>query len=298
MQVEVRMGKFIFILTLGILVALAVLTWLYPSSEDFRAENPFWNGLKSFPGEVTASTIESLDDLPSSTNETILVLIPYLEFTSSELEQLDNFLTLGGTLVIMDDYGYGNDVLGYLGQEAVFTNEMLMDPLFNYKNERLPTITDFEPVPMTEGIESLILNHATTLGGVNETQVVAWSSRFSFLDLNNNDMFDEGESRGPFPVAATLDLDEGFLVIISDPSMLINSMEGMGNNRQFIENIIDMNSPNAELLLDQSHLPEASLDEAKGILETVRSWISAPLGISILVIVSIILALSPVWYRE
>ena len=291
--------RFLLVLTLAIVLVLAVVVWFYPSSEDFRTENPFWNGLKAFSEQFQASTINSLDSLPAEPEGTSLVLVPYLELTESEMKKVRDYVSHGGTLILLDDYGYGNELLEYLGVDLRFTQGALLDPLFNYKNKRLPRVTDFGPVPVAEDVGSIVLNHATSLSGVLESEVVAWSSRFSFLDLNHNSVWDEDdEPKGPLPVAAALPVNKGYVVLVADPSILINSMEGMEDNYGFIESIIESQDLQPEVLVDQSHLPEANLDEAKGVLARIRSRLSSPLGISALTVVALIVVLSPLWRRE
>ena len=292
------LGKFLLILTLIIVVLLAVVIWYYPSSVDFRTENPFWNGLKTFTNQFKASLVSSLDSLPSTPKETTLVLIPQLEFTEPEVESLQDYLSLGGTVIILDDYGYGNYILEHLEIDIRFTQQPLLDPLFNYKNKSFPKIIDFTPVSVTEGVDSIVLNHATSLSGVSEDEILARSSRFSFLDLDNNSIWNEGDPRGPLPVAAATQVNEGYLVLVSDPSILINSMEEMNNNHSFIGNIIEIQGPSPEILVDQSHIPEASLDDAKATLKTIRNRLSSPLGISILVVAALIVVLSPIWLKN
>jgi hypothetical protein len=289
--------KFLLILTLVIVLSLALVIWFYPPSEDFGEENPFWNGLKTFYSEFEASSIYSLDDLPINSGENVLVSIPYLKFTQPELEKLKDYVTRGGALILFDDYGYGNDIVDYLDLDFRFIHSLL-DPLSNGQNEAYPRVTTFAQVSVTENVESIVLNHAAGLIGGSETEEIAWSSRFSFFDINNNSKWDEGEPKGPIPVAATLSIDDGYLVLIADPSILINSMVGRDNNYKFIENITQIKSPNPEILVDQSHLPKTSLYSAKDWLATARSWFSTTPAVSGVVAVALILTLRPLWIKK
>lgn len=289
--------RFLLIIASVVLVLLAVVIWYYPSSEDFRTDNPFWNGLKTFTTQLDASSVTSLDSLPANPVDTTLVIIPQLEFTEPEMERIKNYLSLGGTVIIMDDFSYGNDILDYLGIDARFTQEPLLDPLFNYINKKFPRIIDFAKIPATENIESIVLNHATSLSGVPEANVIAWSSVFSFSDANDNSIPDDGESRASMPVVAAQKMGEGYLVLIADPSILINSMEGISDNHKFIENIFKIQYSSPTILLDQSHVPGANLDEAKSILAKIRSRLSSPLGISVVVAILLMLTLSPLWLK-
>jgi len=290
--------KFLLVLTVAVLVSLMVVVWFYPSTGDFRSDNPFWNGLEAFSDRFQASPLQSLNSLPAKATGTALVVVPYLPFTKSELERLKSYVSLGGTLVLLDDYGYGNEISEYFGLKFRFAQGVLMDPAFNYKNKQLPRVTRFGAVPVSRDVTSITLNHATSLSGVLDSEVMAWSSWFSFLDLNSSSVWDEGEPKGPLPVAAGWPVNEGYVVAVSDPSILINSMEGMEDNYRFIQSLMEIQYPQPQILVDQSHLPGARLDEAKGTLETIRSWFSSPLGISALVLVILAVALSPLWRRK
>ena len=80
---------------------------------------------------------------------------------------------------MMDDYGYGNSVLAFLGVGVRFTNEPLLDPLFCHKNQWLPKIVDFAPEVDESGIGVIVLNHATSLTSLEQGEIIAWSSSTS-----------------------------------------------------------------------------------------------------------------------
>jgi hypothetical protein len=197
-----------------------------------------WNGIKNFSSEFNATNIDTLDDLPESPDGSILVVIPYLEYSNEELAKIEGFVDRGGILLLMDDYGYGNSVLGYLGVSPRFTNKPLLDPLFCYKNQYIPRITDFITEIKQSNIDVIMLNYATTLDNVMEAEAIAWSSSASFLDLNENGSQDQAEPKGPFPVAVEYQLGKGRLAIISDPSIVINTMVDRDNNYDFITYLI------------------------------------------------------------
>lgn len=285
--------KFLLLVALAIVLALTVTIWLYPSSGDFRSDNPFWNGLSRFTREFPATPLSSLSSLPSEPKGTSLVLVPYLPLTENDQKILQDYVSSGGTLILMDDYGYGNDLLEYLGLETKFSGKSLLDPLFNYRNKWFPQVTDFASVPAASGVKSLLLNHATSLEEVPDAEVVAWSSPFSFLDVNGNSVWDkdEGEPTGPLPVAAQLPRGEGWLFLVADSSILINSMEERGDNLLFIQNIVRVSGAPGQVFLDQSHLPGQALDTAKEALETVRHPLATPLGVLGVIVIIVALTL-------
>ncbi|MBL7166991.1 MAG: DUF4350 domain-containing protein [Dehalococcoidales bacterium] len=270
-------------LLLGVVVLVLVLSMLcvhfLPSTEDFMTHNDMWNGVKRFCDEFGAVTIDSLDDLPDTPAGVVLVLIPYIELDTEELAAVGRFVGGGGTLLLMDDYGYGNQVLSYLGLDVRFSNQPLFDPLFNMKNLQLPRITDFTPEVREAGIDVIVLNHATALLDVLEFDVIAWSSVSSFLDTDESETWEEPEPRGPFPVAAQFPIGDGEVVVVADPSIVINSIVGRDDNYAFIRCLTSRNGQQQSIFFTTSHLPMASLDVSKTRLDTFRPIIASPAGL-------------------
>ncbi len=291
-----ELRKLLFITCLVVGLGVLAIAWFFPINDDFRIENPFWNGCRDIKADVTLGTLESLTSLPDLPPESTVILVPYSEFSLEELDEIKSFVASGGRLVIADDYGCGNQVLEYLGLAARFSGQPMLDPLHCYKNSRLPVIYHFKQDSLTASIFSLTLNHATCLENVAVNDALAVSSSFSFLDNNGNGKWDQGENTGPLPVMSRQTLGKGSVVLISDPSVLINSMEGMEGNHQFLVNLVK--SSKEQAVIDQSHLPPSNLTETKSVLEVVREAIREPfhaLGVIALVVIVITI---PVWRKE
>ena len=291
-----KLHRFILILTLSLVIILAAVVWFFPSDEDFRTENPFWNGTKDISSVIPASPVQSLSELPISPQEVTFILIPYLDFTPAELEEINNFVTRGGTLVLADDYGYGNQLLEHLGLKARFSGQPLLDPLINYKNKWFPQVSHLTSSPVTLDTERLVLNHATCLTDVEASDILAQSSSFSFLDLNGNQTWEENELTGPLPVISQHKLGNGQIILIADPSIFINSMETMESNYNFIQNIAAITT--SKLLIDQSHLPPSNLHQTKNLLTYMRGSLITPLGTLGLVILALTITLMPLWHER
>ena len=290
--------KVLPVLMLLIVLVLSAIVWFYPPTGDFRVDNPFWNGLSSLSDQTKIVPVDSLGNLPSSGKGTALLLVPYEQLTTTELAQLRSYVSSGGTLVILDDYGFGNQILTSLGLNMKFTGQPLLDPLFDYRNEWLPKITDFTSTPASANVSSIVFNHATALNGTSDVSVIASSSSFSFLDVNNNGEWDSGEPTGPLPVAAYVKVDQGYVVTVADPSLLINGMINMDDNLHFTNNIVSIQGSNPQVFVDQSHLPKAALDGAKADLAVVYGVVASPLGTLSLIVVVLALSLKPFWKRR
>ncbi|MBT9166028.1 MAG: hypothetical protein DDT25_00693 [Chloroflexi bacterium] len=258
-----------------ILAISALCILFFPTVQDFMVGNSLWNGLADFTREHTALTIDSFDQLPKLPQGKALLSIPALPHEEEEIARLREFVTQGGRLVLMDDFGHGNEVLEYLGIEVKFSGRMLLDPLFSYRNPRLPRITDFSPEIKEAGVESVVLNHATALTGAGAGEVLAWSSEHSFLDLDGDGSWGQAEPKGPLPVAARFRLGQGEVILVSDPSILINSMVRMDDNRAFLGYLTEGIEPGG-ILVDQLHLEKSRLDQSRLTLVGARELFAQP----------------------
>ena len=287
--------KFLVILTACIILLVILAAWFLPLDEDFRVGNPLWNGSKNLSMSFPVLSLESFADLPLSPRGTTLILVPYLNLTSVELEQLNGFISKGGRLILADDYGHGNQILEYLGLEVRFSGEVLVDPLINYKTKHFPKIIHFNSDPLTINTESLVLNHATCLVNTEDDSIIALSSSFSFLDLNENGTYEDDELSGPLPVICRKTSGDGQVVLVADPSLFINSMNAIDENEGFIQNIVDTTS---FLYIDQSHLPPSDLHRTKTLLARGREYLASPLMTAGLVVLVVVFTLKPVWYKK
>jgi hypothetical protein len=274
--------KLLLLFTLFIILGFSLIIWFYPPNGDFRVDNPFWNGLQTFEKQESVSTIDNLNNLPAPATETALVIIPYTQYSETELTQIRTYVADGGTLVLLDDYGYGNQILSAIGAGIEFSGKPLVDPLFDYNTKLLPKITDFGASKITANVSSIVFNHATALE-VTNVKIVAYSSSFSFLDENNNQDWDSNEKNGPLPVIAYQQIGQGYVIAIADPSLLINSMINLDDNQQLIKNTVSIQSANPTIYLEQSHLTSTPLDQSKSTLNAVYQAATSPIGTILLV---------------
>ncbi len=259
------------------LLLVALTLWVYPSRADFAASNPSWNGFGVESQQLGIKRIASLRFLPGEGGSTALIVIPYVSPSPSDLKTIKQYVDAGGVLILMDDFGFGNAVLERLEVGARFSGQLLVDPLFNFKSRRLPRIAQFSPGPVSEGVRGLILNRATVISAAGGMRVLAGSSPVSFLDANENGQREAGEEGGPFAVAAIAPVGRGYLVLVSDPSMLLNSMLRLADNRRFVENLFRVVGRGAPVFLDEAHLARAALDVARDGLNQFRGFLATPL---------------------
>lgn len=271
-----RHRRFLVAVAFSTLLLVALALWAIPSTTDFSLANPYWNGLREAGRRLGWARIASLGLVPAQVGGTAIIVTPSVAPTPSELDILRRYATDGGALILMDDFGFGNAVLAHLGIGARFSGQTLIDPLFNFKNPRLPRISDFSAGVAAEGIESVVLNHATALGETGNMRVLARSSPAAFLDANGTGRRDAGEAGGPFAVAAVGRVGAGHLVVVSDPSILLNSMLDLDHNLPFVRYLLRLAGDDAQVYLSEAHLPRAPLDVAKNGLEHLRDILAIP----------------------
>lgn len=264
-------------LVIGIIVALSLLAvGLYPTIQDFMAGNSMWNGIRDFSQENDVKDLSSLSGLPENSSSATLISIPYLEYSAEDLGRINRFVSAGNLLVLMDDFGYGNQILERLGLDARFNGNYLLDPLFCYKNGYFPRIVEFDTEVKSLGIQAIVFNHATCLENANNSRILAWSSITSFIDVNRNGVQDKSEKSGPFPVAAEYRVGKGIVRVVSDPSLIINTMVGQNDNRLFSNYLFKFGISSESVYLDYSHLSKSPLDTSKQMLKDIRVFLSNP----------------------
>jgi hypothetical protein len=273
-----------------ILVISLVCIWLYPSIQDLATANNTWNGIKRTMGELEAETVTSLGDLPDAPQNTALIVVPSKDYADDEMAQLQRFVEDGGRLVLMDDYGHGNEILAHLGLGITFAEQPLLDPLFCYRNQQMPRTTDFNSQLQAMGVSVVTLDRATALSNVDAPAVIAWSSPSSFLDLDSDGSWQEGEPKGPLPVAAEFQVGSGVVDVVASPGMMINSLCRKDDNLRFLKYLTGYEAGTESVLVDGSHLSTAPLDASKTRLLEIRHFLSNPyaaLGILLLVFLAV-----------
>jgi hypothetical protein len=115
--------------------------------------------------------------------------------------------------------------------------------------------------------------------------------------MNNDSTWDTGDPVGPLPVAAYARIGDGYLVVMADPSILINSMISMDDNSYFIKNVMELQGSTPQVFVDQTHLPTTPLDGAKNMISTAYAAVSSPVGTLSLIVVISALSLKPIWRK-
>ncbi|MFO8110188.1 MAG: DUF4350 domain-containing protein [Thermoplasmata archaeon] len=258
--------RFVFYISVISVIALIFFLSMFApmvsTSADFSIYNTGWNGCSSLAVRTyeTGNFVPNLEladgdeievvqrDLTSyrvePTNTSIVFIGPDKSFGGDEISYIHSFLMSGGMVLLADDFGTGNTLLQGLNTTSSFRTEPLMDLSFE-KSPHFPVIFDIAPHPLTEGVEMLMLNHPTALRLDPNATSVFNSSSASWL---------KDGPQGRQHILSIENYGEGELILLSDPSLLINSMLDKRDNRQLIVNMIDhLTEERARVIFDESH---------------------------------------------
>lgn len=259
---RVRPGKYprlVFVVVV-LLLSLTLLHGLSTSDANFGLYNPDWRGTAGLQSRLTDATIAShtivetsrYRDIPPNGSLTF-VLSPERPYTANETARLEAFVRDGGTVIVADEVGpEGNRLLGGLGASARIEKPPLRDERFYYRSPALPVAQQIHNHSLTRGVSSLTLNHGSVVDPGTATPLVE-SSSYGYLDTNGNETFDLNETLRQYPVVTAERLGRGTVIVVSDPSVFINSMLERPGNDQFVDRLIQTHD---RVYLDYSHRGE------------------------------------------
>ena len=256
----------------ALLFILAFATPIFINSSDFSIYNPGWNGcsniaIKSYKAgklqptfyfeenELTLAQHSFADYDLDAEDSCILIIGPRTSFSDYEIQYIKRFLTNGGLLLLADDFGTGNDLLVGINASSRFSGNLLLDLSFE-KSAEFVTVFDFlnQSHPLFTNVSRILLNYPTYIIASGKAEVLVVSSELSWIDKNLNGKEDIDELKGPFNVLVIERFGNGQIVLLSDPSVLINSMKDQLDNKIFVNNLLkSLYSDRGTALIDESH---------------------------------------------
>ena len=216
------------------------------------------------------------DDIEAS-GSLAVILSPNDPYAEADRDRIARFVNDGGTLFVAEAYGpYGNELLESVGATTRLDGSPLRDDTqYNY-SPAFPRTAVTSDHPLVEDVEWLVLNHGSAISQTNGT-ILASSSALSYLDPNRTHQPEDAAAVGPHPVASVETVGNGSVIVVSDPSLLINEMLAHGDNRQFLEHVL---AGHDRVIMDTSH--GAELPPAIIATMALRDSLVLQLGVGIL----------------
>ncbi len=225
------------IIVIAVIILALVAGRFYLTQSDMGLSNPYWNGLYHMSGE-TRPLYDTGELSGYGANTTLLVINPQTNYTASESGAVMSFLSRGGQVVVMDDYGNANSLLSGIGSPIMLNQVPLCQDVDFYLRPSLPVIKNITSSSMTANVSSLVCDHPVSLNLTSNATPLASTTNFGWLDYNDNGLLDKTEPSGIYTVAAEASYGKGMLVVFGDPDLLINSMQDKGDNAVLASNIL------------------------------------------------------------
>ena len=258
-----------------LLAAMFILVMhLSGNNIEFSRSNTGWNGTSLFFSDLDRHMCTDISDPEKLTgypaNTTLLIIAPQRHPTAQELTAYSAFLSKGNTIFLADDFGTGNEILAGIGSRISILpgNLSSLDRRYSDPYSVIAYRTALDSPLMLP--EDIALNRPAPLKGGSPLML---TSVMSWTDANGDRRLNQEEEMGTIPVMATDSLGPGQLIVLSDPSIFINSMyslEENGNNRNLIRNIVSRESP---VLIDQMNSRTAEVNGLGEILHVIRNTV-------------------------
>ena len=261
----------VIISIIGLLLLFSLSAPIITTNSDFSIYNQDWNGcsdlavrtyrlgkftpnLEVADGRELQVTQKSLNSYSIKSNSsTFMILGPKETFSTTEIDYIDNFLKSGGTVLLADDFGSGNSLLNGLNTTSRFGNRPLLDLSFD-KRPDFSVVFDIREHEITKGVNSLMLNNPTYVSPGENAVSLFNTSKASWIDSNENGTYELDENKGKFPVMTLERYGKGELILLSDPSILINSMLDRLDNRKFSNQLLSyVSQQKTDIVFDESH---------------------------------------------
>jgi hypothetical protein len=281
---------------LVLLTALMLLVvHLSSNDQEFSRYNDGWNGTSTFFASLDRHRVSMVSDPGQLTQyhsaATLLIIAPWRKPAPGEIAAYRSFLDRGNTIVLVDDFGTGNEILAGL-QSRISINPGPVASLDREYAEPYSVVVyrsaNESPVEKTS---SLILNLPVSLDGgtpLLRTSVLSWIDENRDRHINNNEVM------GVFTVMAKEKNGQGTLIVLSDPSIFINAMVDAGvsgENRRFILHLAGNGSP---VLVDQMNSRTRDAGGLGEILHVIRTTVL----IEVLVFGMMIFLVAGAWKRK
>jgi hypothetical protein len=295
------------VVTLLILFSILLSSVIIISGEEktsqLSAYNSRWNDISKFREHLndkkdkfdnnlyqTASIVSSptaLRQIDNPKDHLYIAIGIEKKYSPDQVSAIIDFVIDGGSVIIADDYGFGNSIgslvldsdvsfnVGFVGK-PLWDENYLKNPRFIKINvNRLESRLDFEGVILLN--DPTALEERTVMDNWYGRTMVSTSNK-GWVDINGDEKHTPtvpGEEMSRKPIMQEVRIGDGRAVFISDPSIFINEMWNRENNSGFADALVKYLVPNVDneniknndtkiIIFDESiHIQESILSNAR-----------------------------------
>jgi hypothetical protein len=254
------------------MAALILTAHLTSNNLEFSRYNTNWNGTSQFFSDLDRHHTDMILDrtqlAPYQNNALLLIIAPERSPTGAEITAYQAFLDRGNTIVLADDFGTGGEILRRIGSRISILDGNLSSIDREYADPYTIVVYPAGNASPVENCGALIMDRAAPLDGGDPLMM---TSILSWVDTNGDRRLDANEEMGQFPVISAEEISRGRIVVISDPSIFINSMQDFGGtwgNQCLINNLVNYQGP---VLIDQMNSRTQDTEGMSGIFHVIRT---------------------------
>ena len=221
-----KQGSVYVLVLFSFILALASTLIYLPSNTPYSPWNNGGNGLSSLLGSGFKPVIKAG---PVDCNKTIIVLMNGF-LSTSEINNLSYLAICGSRIILLDRNGYSIPILDKLGIRVVFTEHQVMDQIYNTGERWIPVGYVNTSIPLRIAVPNATYIDAKTKPDFLEAR----TSRFAYVDLDDNGYFSTQDKMGSYIIAAGWRTGRGEVILIPSTLFTVNKYIGEVNNRVFL----------------------------------------------------------------
>jgi len=274
---------------------LLLTAQLFGNNLEFSRYNTGWNGTSSFFASLDRHRVTDIIDpaglAPYRNNTLLLIIAPERQPTGQETAAYRSFVERGNIILLADDFGTGDTILRGIGSRIVILPGNLSSIDRAYNDPYFVVAYPVANVSPVRSISAIVLNRPAPL---ERGDPLLTSSIMSWIDTNGNKRIDPDEMMGRFAVMAHEKVGRGEIIVLSDPSIFINSMQdpdAKWDNRRLIDGLVERADP---VLVDQMNSRTTGTEGMSTILHVMKTTLS----IEIIFIIVLLLIAAVAWKRK
>ncbi|WP_068320286.1 DUF4350 domain-containing protein [Pyrococcus kukulkanii] len=213
------MKRAFYFTLLAIGIAMLIMPISIPvflTNAEFSVFNVGWNGCSEFAkllhknGDIIPVFSPFNSYNLGDKKGTLIIIGPDMSYSQLEIREIKKFLDNGGTLILIDDFGTGNQILKGLNLSARFSSKMPKE-VFYIKSPYFPVIVRIKDPKISANVSKVVLNMPSVIIGANGSM---FTSKITLLGRNFRE----------YPIMTELKYGKGKIILFSDPSVFINDM--------------------------------------------------------------------------
>ena len=210
----------------GVLLGLAVV-YTYTPSADFSVLSAGPNGLSKLTSTYSSSVALGTSYLAKlEPGSYAYLVVRGSEVSYGEVATIAGFLAGGGVVIASGTPAFLNSLLKQLNVSVEVGEAVVYDSIRSYGSRFYPV--GYSPTCNT----SLVTYLPRYVASYRGAEVLAYSSEFSYADLDGDGYADLDEPEGIFPLVLAVSVGRGRLIVVTSPYVFTNAL--LDSNLQFL----------------------------------------------------------------